>query len=1042
MLMDATSMLFMAIEEDVRFNESTFSHGDRHISHELAQLTERHFDGKTINCADEKVLWIVLFYSPRSKVGSEVEMEELKNELQQMSLAQLLARARSVGVEDLGNFSVSSTTKKLHKKDKHLQSHQSTCGCSTRTVGKKSNAEITQTVTVAEKLDEAKAFQRRVATCGCRCIRPGTPAYTEQENLKADIRSLILRATYKRSGVEAVQRFNSAARHFAKVSQDNLAHCRTRMSWPECPVYEDRKVRLGVVNIDDIMSRNDELAINMGVRSLEPHFMLLDGDNVPMVIAEERVDMLLAYGSEFWDSDDDGSASMQAVERMLQLVAEDRREKRVAKTDAVHALIEKTATIQGAVGAFIAKYGNRQRLLRCAQHILHGSTISTAGAMQTVLISSAFTLAIFTGFGEFFLNPGWMTETVSCDKVSNGIDWEPVTSENITDRWSCRLACESWSRNITRTNMFSGQFQALFRYSAECRCGPDDAELDKVFNEYLECFDDVFMDGNRSWAESAPLAGLMTDKTDERVSQLLHSKIVIVRYWDVQLLRYILQFAAPAAFLFIFTLRTFAGLPPLRTASSLWFPWLIIGLLCSCPLGLMYVPSYLTDYWSTTDDTATNVQAVTISLGGVHLYGAVVLMIPLLTVCAGLWYLSCYCGRDGKVWPITIYHGVWGFVFFIHLIFGVYITLWTNSELYHGDENSDLATFLDVLDIFSNNFTTNGLMDLYNASDDATWKPYFKLGSLTVLGFLSSATATWCTKKHCLAVEKREQLQRIAAEAEARRELVADEKCTHRFKKSICGGGDADATRLLRANAGESANKWTSGNLTPHVELVVIPTEKTEKKSGFCRDKCHMDTEELHSFETSIELLLNVKLALGGATHKIDASVDAYLLWKLRFACAFLNDSKECAVTRYFPGNGKIIVHVWFSPPEFLQQVLANPDKNEYVLRALLRPLDPSQKEALEHAVAQGGLEGWARLCADAPATANHALDPPLVEDRLEELDLPRARWADELDFCTLDHARPILCCVLSGLIAIVRALFSRDWDGQNCSLVSGVLLQ
>ena len=49
------------------------------------------------------------------------------------------------------------------------------------------------------------------------------------------------------------------------------------------------------VNIDDVMSNNDELAINMGVSSLDPRFMLLDGDNVPIKIEEEHMEELLAY---------------------------------------------------------------------------------------------------------------------------------------------------------------------------------------------------------------------------------------------------------------------------------------------------------------------------------------------------------------------------------------------------------------------------------------------------------------------------------------------------------------------------------------------------------------------------------------------------------------------------------------------------------------------------------------------------------------------------------------------------------------------------
>ena len=47
-------------------------------------------------------------------------------------------------------------------------------------------------------------------------------------------------------------------------------------------------------------------------------------------------------------------------------------------------------------------------------------------------------------------------------------------------------------------------------------------------------------------------------------------------------------------------------------------------------------------------------------------------------------------------------------------------------------------------------------------------------------------------------------------------------------------------------------------------------------------------------------------------------------------------------------------MHVWFSPPEFLQEVLARPDKTQYVLGALLHPLGSEQKAALEQAAEHG----------------------------------------------------------------------------------------
>ena len=117
-------------------------------------------------------------------------------------------------------------------------------------------------------------------------------------------------------------------------------------------------------------------------------------------------------------------------------------------------------------------------------------------------------------------------------------------------------------------------------------------------------------------------------------------------------------------------------------------------------------------------------------------------------------------------------------------------------------------------------------------------------------------------------------------------------------------------------------------------------------------------------------------------------------------------------------------MHVWFSPPEFLQEVLARPDKTQYVLGALLHPLGSEQKAALEQAAEHGNLKGWAAAFGDVQSgidTMNaDILQPPLVCDLLKSKNVPRARWADELDFCTF------LPCPLYHLLCAVSHVLVR----------------
>jgi hypothetical protein len=82
--------------------------------------------------------------------------------------------------------------------------------------------------------------------------------------------------------------------------------------------------------------------------------------------------------------------------------------------------------------------------------------------------------------------------------------------------------------------------------------------------------------------------------------------------------------------------------------------------------------------------------------------------------------------------------------------------------------------------------------------------------------------------------------------------------------------------------------------------------------------------------------------------------------------------------------------------------VLAMPEKSEYIIAALLGPLAAPQKSALVAAAEHGSIKGWAGSYGNAGATTAPGKSGwPLVCDLRKSKDIPRARWADELDFCT-----------------------------------------
>ena len=73
----------------------------------------------------------------------------------------------------------------------------------------------------------------------------------------------------------------------------------------------------------------------------------------------------------------------------------------------------------------------------------------------------------------------------------------------------------------------------------------------------------------------------------QRTATTLSSDAGRCRQQDVQLARYILQIAVPAAFAVIAVLRVFAGLPALTSFRRIWLPWLLVSVVLSGPIVLM-----------------------------------------------------------------------------------------------------------------------------------------------------------------------------------------------------------------------------------------------------------------------------------------------------------------------------------------------------------------------------------------------------------------------------------------------------------------------
>ena len=145
-------------------------------------------------------------------------------------------------------------------------------------------------------------------------------------------------------------------------------------------------------------------------------------------------------------------------------------------------------------------------------------------------------------------SPGWLSRIVVCDEEAGAAAWTPLLNQ--TDRWSCAAAC---------TAAHAGADRSFFRNSAQCLCAaePEMEAVTVLLDQVPECFDDIFILGSEaepesgqsqsqsgSWAYALEAedqawgyarGAWRRDSLDaaagHRSAQLLHAKLVLVRYW-------------------------------------------------------------------------------------------------------------------------------------------------------------------------------------------------------------------------------------------------------------------------------------------------------------------------------------------------------------------------------------------------------------------------------------------------------------------------------------------------------------------------------
>ena len=745
--------------------------------------------------------------------------------------------------------------------------------------------------------------------------------------------------------------WNAAARQLAKVTKSMDHGGGRRIAGDICPTYAGRSVHLGVVDIDDIMAGNDELAINVGISGNQPGVLLFDNDAVPMAVHKTQIQGLIGPAADFWTD----SKTMRAIESLLCKTLDERREKKQVQTDAVTALITRTETIQGSIDAYLSKYNDRRRLLRCAHHVLHGSSISATGSWATVVLSGLLVLMIFSGGLSQLLYSGWIASVSPCDaefyrlvgmstwsisiadgtgvqatvdnslyEANNNSFYRYPTPEVPNDANPCRDAEGNpvhgninfpWSSDFWKSvnkSSFTNQSTcadacqgyAIYRYWPACTdiepgLGNNMCSETQQWETHPElqgwdkepvCSCHKKLDPNSTVQElNAVLSSLVADQSlcDGRDKQRIGAaktymhdciifdterpgdwpeikawsgepfryaseKLVLHRFWDCQMARYIMYLAFPAAFCAIAVLRIFAGAKPIRYLSDIWHSWVMLTLGFGAPVVLMYI----------MDAMQAEKAISTIGVHDHKMYVAVSFMVVQVPIATGIWYLKEWFDHNlHNLVLISKWHMVWTIVFMLNLFasiqvcFAGQLSTWPISkELLESDELDYIIGPAKVM-------------------------------ALSALSIMASVITSKCVEYDTMAKIQRQQLDALKKDAKRRDQPEEKTKscclCFSRFKSSL------DEQSILRDRSRVGGSKWASGNPDPHCQITVVPKllEKSHHK---------MTNDELHQLETNLELLLNIKINSafenGSQQRVLDVKMDGY-----------------------FSSSGKVVLNLYFS---------------------------------------------------------------------------------------------------------------------------------
>lgn len=347
--------------------------------------------------------------------------------------------------------------------------------------------------------------------------------------------------------------------------------------------------------------------------------------------SSDRLDL---FGS-FWRQETCTAAiETKVLARTLELsAAKDNRKRRQFSAAG---LVQTTSTIKGSFSIFDAKYGDKFMLMRCAQHILHGSPMSVAGALRTVFVSGLFVCLVLTGgFMSLSTSTEYTTSLMYCHQNAlahikgsttayvessdaqhyhTGDDyiphfaWAPApttcsgvdgsgseSSDGDAGACGCSARCQEFAAavysvsfnfnatgNATLPSFPVMGFVAYYDYGDDCQCS--------FFNGTIASLYPVAQCLVRQPVETE-IGGEEGGVLPIATFKFYGNRIIDLQTWDVQLLKIICTATFPAAFVVIAVLRVFTGMGTL-TIWDMIEEIFAAGIMLSAPFVYMYMQEY------------------------------------------------------------------------------------------------------------------------------------------------------------------------------------------------------------------------------------------------------------------------------------------------------------------------------------------------------------------------------------------------------------------------------------------------------------------